>query len=343
MQYEVTIGIPVYRAVNYIEKTMESALSQSYPNIEFLILDDCGKDGSMDVVERLQKEHPRGKDIRILRHDKNYGIGIARNRILDEAQGKYLFFLDSDDIINNDTIQILIDEVQKIDADIVYGSWDRIDIIDKTPPVQSIYPYMQFTKDDELAMYAFKNYSSFRISVCNCLMNLKFIRSHNLRFIDAIFWEDMAFTYELVTKVRRAVLLAKITYHYLCRSNSLSHYQIRELLTKSEIMDNVMVLDYLKNKSKQFKNKTYLSYYCYNLEMNSFYTVCYILKYYQRIVPKPSYDEMTRILAHPIGIWEISQFRDKLFHNLFFWLLGHLPSSCSIIIVRLIGKIKKAI
>ena len=73
MQYEVTIGIPVYRAAGYIEKTMESALSQTFPSIEFLVLDDCGGDGSMDVVERLQKEHPRGKDIRILRHEKNYG------------------------------------------------------------------------------------------------------------------------------------------------------------------------------------------------------------------------------------------------------------------------------
>ena len=56
MNYEVTIGIPVYKAVDYIEKTMESALSQTFACIEYLIVDDCGNDGTTKVVERLQKE-----------------------------------------------------------------------------------------------------------------------------------------------------------------------------------------------------------------------------------------------------------------------------------------------
>ena len=87
MQYEVTIGIPVYRAVDYIRQTMESALSQSFPSIEYLIVDDCGEDGSIEIVEELQQKHPRGKDIRIVRHGNNHGVGVARNRILTEACG----------------------------------------------------------------------------------------------------------------------------------------------------------------------------------------------------------------------------------------------------------------
>ena len=87
MPYEVTIGIPVYKAADYIEQTMESALIQSYPNIEFLIIDDYGGDESIRFIEHLQSEHPRGKDIRILYNDRNYGVGLTRNRIIDEAQG----------------------------------------------------------------------------------------------------------------------------------------------------------------------------------------------------------------------------------------------------------------
>ena len=56
MNYIVTIGIPVYKAVDYIEKTMESALNQTFDSIEYLVVDDCGNDGSIDIVERFQKE-----------------------------------------------------------------------------------------------------------------------------------------------------------------------------------------------------------------------------------------------------------------------------------------------
>ena len=71
MQYEVTIGIPIYRAVDYIAKTLESALNQSFESIEYLVVDDFGEDGSMAIVEKLQKEHPRGKDIRLLYNSQN--------------------------------------------------------------------------------------------------------------------------------------------------------------------------------------------------------------------------------------------------------------------------------
>ena len=93
MNYEVTIGIPAYKAVDYIEKTMESALNQTFGNIEYLVVDDYGNDGTIDVVERLQKEHQRGKDIRILHNKQNLGVGKTRNIILEQARGEYLFFL----------------------------------------------------------------------------------------------------------------------------------------------------------------------------------------------------------------------------------------------------------
>ena len=343
MQYEVTIGIPVYKAVGYIDKTMESALAQTYQSIEFLVVDDGSADGSIDIVERLQSEHPRGGDIRILYNNKNRGVGVTRNRILDEAMGHYLYFLDSDDLIEPDTIQSLVEMAKDSKADIVYASLERIDMVNGCPTKAHVLPDVRLLSDDEMALYAFRNYSTFQISICNCLMNLDFLHSHQLRFIDAVFWEDLAFTYEMVTKVRRAVLTSKITYHYLCRPGSLSHYQDRELLNKTEIYENVSVIDYLKEKSKLLVGKSYLPYYLYDLEMNSFYMVCYVLKHCQRIVPAISYSEMQEILYYPLGIKEIMLFRHKLIQNLFFMVLSYLPSSISVFIVWLLGKLKKSI
>ena len=129
MNYEVTIGIPVYKAVDFIEKTMASALNQTFESIEYLVVDDCGNDGTIDIVERFQKQHPRGCDIRILYNKGNMGVGMTRNRILDEAQGQYLYFLDSDDLIEPDTICRLFEKATKYQADVVYGSLDMIDFV----------------------------------------------------------------------------------------------------------------------------------------------------------------------------------------------------------------------
>lgn len=343
MNYVVTIGIPVYKAVDFIENTIASALNQSFESIEYLVVDDCGNDGSIEIVERVQREHPRGKNICILYNNYRMGVGGSRNRILDEAKGRYLFFLDSDDLLEPDAIQCLVDEMMDKQLDVVYGSLNRIDKVHFHSDQSYVLPDIRLLSDNEMAYYAFKNYSSFQISVCNCLMDMDFLRSNQLRFINAIFWEDLAFSYEMVTKVKKAALLSKITYHYICRSGSLSHYQDREVLDKTEIMKNVQTIGYLKTKCKALLEKSYIPYLCYNLEMNSFYIICYILKSSSRILPPISYSEIRYILQHPLNLSEILHFRRKLFHNVFFWLLSRMPFSLMISCVKLLGKYKRVI
>ena len=234
MNYEVTIGIPVYKAVDYIENTMKSALNQTFDSIEYLVVDDCGNDGTIEVVERFQREHPRGKDIRILYNDSNLGIGMTRNRILDEAQGQYLYFLDSDDLIEPDTIYCLVEKAIANQADVVYGSLDRIDLINGYSTQSHILPDACLLSDDEMALYAFRNYSSFQISICNCLMRHNFLLDNQLRFINSAFWEDLAFTYEMVTRVSKAVLLSKITCNCIFSYVSISDCEYDFLFPSSD-------------------------------------------------------------------------------------------------------------
>lgn len=325
MQYEVTIGIPVYHSVDYIEETMLSALSQTFHNIEYLVIDDCGEDGSIEIIEQIQSEHPRGKDIRILYNVQNKGVGITRNRIIDEARGHYLFFLDSDDIIEPDTIQLLFDKAKRYQAEIVYGSLVRIEKFKDSSTQYYVLPDVCLLNEDEMAFYAFRNYRTFQISACNCLMNLDFVRKNHLRFIDAAFWEDMVFTYEMVVKVSRAILLSTVTYHYVCHLGSLSHYQNREKLTKDEILQNVSTIDYLKEKCIDLKDKDYFPYLCKDLVMNSFYIVCYVMKNSHLIAPRFTDKEMQNVLRHPLSLIEIMSFRHLLFENLALKLLSCLP------------------
>ena len=130
MEYEVTIGIPVYNVARHIRMMLDSAMTQTFPSIEFLICDDCGTDGSIDIVREYQQTHPRGKNIRILHQPHNMGIGEARNRMMDEAKGRYFYSLDADDSIEPVTIELLYNTAQEHQAEIVYGSYYRVYMFD---------------------------------------------------------------------------------------------------------------------------------------------------------------------------------------------------------------------
>ncbi len=341
--YEVTIGIPVFQAVDYIGATMRSALAQTYPSIEFLVIDDCGGDGSMDVIECLRREHQRGQDIRILHNEKNIGVGPSRNRLIDEAQGSFIYFLDSDDQIEPNTIELMMSEAILHHADVVYASYEQIDNVRHSPTKHYVYPYQVIDEPEVLANYAFRHYGHFQASVCNCLMDIKFLKAIKIRFIDAMYWEDMAFTYELVTMVNRAVLMPNITYHYLCRPNSLSNYQDRIQLQKEEILRNVSTIDYLKWKCHQLSGRTYVPYMCYNLEMNSFYIVCHVIKYRERIVPGISDRDLRQIMHMPLPLREILRFRQCLFINLSLWFVVKLPIRLFMSVIKIIGRMKKVL
>lgn len=342
-QYEVTIGIPVYRSIDYIQDTMISALNQTFPDIEFLIVDDCGQDGTMDVVSQIQKSHQRGKDIHIIVNDSNRGVSYSRNRIIDEAKGRFLFFMDSDDTIEPNTIQLLYDAIIQNHVQIAYGSYEIIDRIGNLPIEKYKKDALVLKGEDKLALYAFKYNRIFHISVCNHLIDLAFLRQSEIRFIDVPFWEDMAYTTDFVTKIDSAVMLPEITYHYYRHSDSLSHYQNRYAYEIKEIKKNVFVLQYLKDKCITLLGKDYLPYLCYNLEMNSFYVVCHIWKNFIRIDHKIPFSEMRDILHHPVGLFDILRFNHKKVINLCFWLLANLPIPLFVSTSWLLGKLKRAI
>ena len=339
-QYEVTIGIPVYKSIDFILDTMTSALNQTFPDIEFLIVDDCGQDGTMAIISQIQNSHQRGNDIRILKNESNKGVGYSRNRMIDEARGRYLYFMDSDDTIEPNTIQLLYDTIIQNRVQIAYGSYEIIDGIGNSPIERYQKDALVLKGEDELAMYAFKNNHIFHVSVCNHLVDLAYLRQSGVRFKDASYWEDMVYTTELVTKISSAVLLSDITYHYYRHSGSLSKYQVRNTYEREEIMKNVSVIQLLKEKCASLCGKDYLPYLCYNIEMNCFYVVCHIWKNSNKINPIIKESEMQEIIQHPLGLKSILKFNQKKISNLCFWLLGKLPILIFISTIWIVGKLK---
>lgn len=341
MKCDVTIGIPVYRSKAYICQTLESALAQSYPSIEFLIVDDAGNDGSMDIVRNLQAIHQRGMDIRIITHHENQGVSASRNQIIDEAKGDYLYFMDSDDVIAENTISLMMQNMHQYDAEIVFGSYEKVELTGEKIVYQ--YPSLQLLEKDALASFAYRKYAGIQASACNYLVKTSLLRENHLQFIETDYWEDFVFTFDLVTYISRAVLLPDITYTYICREGSLSHYQQRDIISKKEIMKNVTAINYLKSTSSLLYNKVYYPNRCYNIVITDFYIACHILKRRNDIVPHVSYREIRLLVKHPATWQQICSFCNSRMINQLFFLLGKLPALLCVAIIWCIGKCKKLI
>lgn len=344
MAYDVTIGIPVYNVEKYIRLTMDSALAQTFRDIEFLVLDDCGTDSSMDIVREYQNTHFRGKDIRIVRQPQNMGIGAGRNRIVDEAQGKYLYFLDADDIIEPNTIELLYESARKFDAELVYGSYERIEEYgEEVKRVKKQYPNMQFIHEDAFADYAYQQYNRIEAMVWNILIDIEVFRKNRIYFEQINYWEDFSFTMNLPTYISRAVLLSDITYCYYCRYGSLSNFNKRDHIDKSEILNTIGAMALVKQGSDRIKPKPYFHKWIYKVMMTHFYMACAILKDRMIISPAISRREIRDIMKSPLSLTETLLLKDWRIKNAFLCCLGILPSTISVAIIRVLGKQKKLI
>ena len=339
MRYDVTIGIPVYQAEKYLPQSLESALAQSYSSIEFLLVDDGSTDGSLTIVDGFQKNHSRGAAIRLISHDHNIGVSATRNCIIEEASGTYLYFMDADDVIVENTISLLMDNIQRYEAEIAFGSYEKISTDGGREVCQ--YPELQLLGEDLLASFAYRKYAGVQASACNYLVKTSLLRDRHHRFIDTDYWEDLVFTFDLVTFVSRAVLLPDITYSYWCHENSLSRYQQRNQIPKEEILRNAKTIDHLRGTSSILYNKVYFPNRCYNIVMTGFYMVCHVLKRRQDIIPSISDEEIKAMLAHPATFRQICCFRQSRWKNLALYLIGRLPAGLCVMIVRCIGRIKE--
>ena len=113
---KVSIIIPIYNVEKYVEQCIKSVVEQTLGDIEIICIDDCSTDNSISIVESYANHDSR---IKIIRHEVNKGLGIARNTGINSSSGDYIFFLDSDDYILPDTLEKLYTKIRTVHSDIV--------------------------------------------------------------------------------------------------------------------------------------------------------------------------------------------------------------------------------
>lgn len=124
----VSICVPVYGVEKYVGKCFETLFSQTYKNIEYVVVNDCTPDNSINIIKELVRHYPeRINQLHIIDHEHNRGLAAARNTAVDNAHGEFLIHVDSDDYVEPSLVEKLVDKQRETNADIVSSGYSIVE------------------------------------------------------------------------------------------------------------------------------------------------------------------------------------------------------------------------
>lgn len=214
----ISIIVPVYNSAQYIERCFLSLIHQTLDDIEIIFVDDHGIDDSIAILHDLIRQYDGKKIIRMLSTERNSGPGVARNLGLENANGEYVAFVDSDDAISPDFGEMLYTAIKVHDADLclcnltrLYPNGDRIDGVN--PPVVS---GMFIGRNKKKYLY---QYTSFFTTY---LYKRELIKNYNIVFPSTHCAEDSCFLGCCLLAAERIAAIDRSLYFYHINSVSVS-------------------------------------------------------------------------------------------------------------------------
>lgn len=262
----VTIAMPIYNVAPYVKASLLSALNQTFNNLEIIVVDDKGQDNSMDIVRSVISTHPRGNIVRIIEHPRNLKTGATKNTAIDNAKGEYLFFMDSDDIIIPECIQLFYNKIIETHADIVLGAHAQYKENNLNTPI-SKFTVSECTIKGEQAILKYthsKVRERYPVPTWNKLYNMEFIRKFNIRCIPHHLQEDPWFSFQVCLYANSFATLNVETYKQIIHENSQSTVPLNTF----HIQQNKEICEAEQNLMKSFKHlpKGVIDLYCSRLK-----------------------------------------------------------------------------
>lgn len=218
--YKISIIIPLYNVEDYIEECLQSIISQTYKGeLECIIVNDCGNDNSLSIIQHFISSYKGAIEFKIVHHDRNRGLSAARNTGVRYATGNYVYFLDSDDYISTDCIEVLTEPLKDRDYDMVVGD---VEMFGNTKEID-------FLCEDKNAILGnidiFKHWyveRSIYVMAWNKLTKTTLFKEYDLTFLEGQLHEDELWTYKIASHIESVAISKKRTYFYRIRENSIT-------------------------------------------------------------------------------------------------------------------------
>lgn len=221
---KISVIVPVYQAENYLNRCVDSIVNQTYSNIEVILIDDGSKDRSGNICDQYADKDFRVKVI----HKENAGVSVARNTGLDIASGDYIAFVDSDDFLELDMYERMMDKVLEYQCDIVL-----CDCVKDTGEVQipythdireGYYDYEQLKTEYYPHLLMMENVE-YPATISNWVLLFKKALCNDIRYLEGVrFSEDLLFGAQLMLNAHSFYYMKEINlYHYWMNNESITH------------------------------------------------------------------------------------------------------------------------
>ncbi len=219
----ISIIVPVYNVENYIIQCVDSLINQTYDNIEIILVDDGSKDKSAEIITKYFKKDSRIKFFQ----QSNKGPSAARNYAIQQCKGEYLTFLDSDDWLDTNTCEVLVNKLSEDDYDIIFWSYIREyqnfsvpkDVFEEDQNFNESESKILLKRIFGLTGKQLKNPENGDsiVPVCMKLYKTEIIKNNEIYFVDTKLIgsaEDALFNINYFNTVKKAAYLHKYFYHY---------------------------------------------------------------------------------------------------------------------------------
>jgi glycosyltransferase involved in cell wall biosynthesis len=221
---KLSVVIPVYNAEKYISECLDSILyKQKLKNIEVICVDDCSTDGSLTILNNYAKKDSR---VIVLKNEKNINAGLSRNKGIEIAKGEYITFIDSDDFVENDILDIIVKKASLNNLDVLKFKNYALDISLNKIVENPAYSLDNVNKELFNQVIDYEKYpDSFqKISVTpwSCLYKTLFLRKNNILFNDLKCVNDRSFNVNVIIKAQRFMFTEEyVVHHRINNPNSL--------------------------------------------------------------------------------------------------------------------------
>ncbi len=234
MEKKISIIVPIYNSEKYLERCIKSILNQTYKHLELIAVNDGSTDKTLEILNVLQNNDQRLKII----SQQNSGVSVARNRGIKEATGEYILFIDSDDWIENDYVEILINTCEVNNLDICRTSFfvDRENGLNEKIGFSELKSSIIDVKDIETNFIK----SSLFHSACVQMIKLDIIKKNDVFFNEKIIYEeDLLFNFEVFKKSHKVMYIDCCKYHYTANDESAT----RNLKNVYKIINSIIVVN----------------------------------------------------------------------------------------------------
>lgn len=307
--FKISIIIPIYNVEPCVATCLNSVVTQSYRGpLECLLVDDCGTDQSMVVVEQLISDYQGTILFRVLHHSHNRGLSAARNTGMEAATGDYIFFLDSDDVIEKNCIEALVKPLEEEKYDVVVGNIQTIGDEKKNSFLRLKLNDGEILRGKEIEE-TYRN--KWNMVAVNKLYRSAFIREQKLQFKEGLIHEDELWSLQIACLAKTLRAVGHFTYLYYVRGGSLTTAD--ETKASSAKMIKIVVVEICKF----LKERKIYSPAAFEL-MYQFFFFSLRPSLHDKVKYLQDYCELRKAVSFPMRYWiMVSGFHPKAqFHSL---------------------------